>query len=191
MSARKTAGEALRADETGAVRSYGTKRVRGVGAVLAAALALSASYAAGALDLKGIELGKPSTTEQLHAQLGLSTNCRQRANCEGSTMLEGMPVDTVVEFSHGLVNEISVQFDPWEFDYLLKAAKGKWGEPKSALLNVVEGNAYGAIRKNAMVSWELPDGRGVLLIKYLGNDHGTLKLTPPEPKQAKAPDSRM
>lgn len=128
---------------------------------------------ASALDLKGLELGKPATAAQLKA---FGVSCPNRADCHGFTQLEGLAVKASIYFDRaGRVDTIRIAFDSGYYDRLHAAAITKYGAPASSDVTPMQ-NGFGA-RVNAQSAvWNVDGGR-VWIIQYLGSvTEGQLKL---------------
>jgi hypothetical protein len=151
--------------------------------------ALVAASPALALDLKGVELGKTATPDQLHQAFGITFGpyeCDMVPNrpCIGGTRIEGVPCGVEVQFgADKIIVRIVVNFLSDYFETLAPAAIAKWGKPQESGA-VPQQNGYGAQVLNQVRGWTLPDGSSVGLVKYAADvGHGMLWLKAlPDPK---------
>jgi len=162
--------------------------MRTFSALILLALAALAFKTCEALDLKGVELGKVATEEQLHEAFGItfrSYECDREIlrPCRGSTHIEGVPVYVVVHFGRGkTVDHIVVDFLSEYYETLAPAAVAKWGKPDANGAERMQ-NSFGAQVQNHVMGWTLPDGSSVALAQYAADiQHGTLLLKLPDLK---------
>jgi hypothetical protein len=132
------------------------------------ALVLAAQSAL-ALDFKGVTLGGFNTLDNLKA-LGVDTPT-------GKTELEGMIVFSRVTFgADQTVQQIDVEFKPYQFAAIAAAAQRKYGKPTSSATIPMQ-NDYGAQLINHVEVWER-EGWTICIFKYVDSDSGSLTIKP-------------
>lgn len=125
---------------------------------------------AGAFDLKGLELGKPATDEQIKAATGIVC----QVYCTGLVMLAGRLIDTTISRDKDLnITAISAEFDNAQFDLLDAAFTVKYGKPVETKIPV--SNGFGAQFVQIQHEWT-QNGQAILLGKYVSATEGVLQM---------------
>jgi hypothetical protein len=151
-------------------------------------VALLATSQAMALDINGVELGKPATQAAL-LSLGLDGCLKFReqhrikgSGCDGlgskSGTVDGVPITANVSFDQdNRVNEIRTEFPAWRFDEVLARSIAKWGNPECEQSSMQ--NGFGARVTQTQCLWRRSDGSMILAWRYgpkRGSDGGTYDI---------------
>jgi hypothetical protein len=119
--------------------------------VLATLAALALSSSAQALDLKGLEIGKPVDCERMKAAgTVVGGQCESPETTAGwQTTLAGHPTLVMFNVEHGkLTRALSNDFD---FDAVRSALVQRWGEPECAEAPMM--NGHGAKFMRTLCTW--------------------------------------
>jgi hypothetical protein len=140
---------------------------------LSAIFALGPTFAWG-FDLKGVELGKFASHEQLHAALGIP--CLLQKCGVGRTTIAGISCDTSVAFNDEKnVDKIVATFSFSGFQDVRDALVNKYGSPtQQASQPMVTGNGLKLTRWTGV--WRDSDGNELALVQYSDALHGQLSL---------------
>lgn len=139
--------------------------------VLAAMFVSGSAFGAG-FELKGVELGKFASHEQLHQALGVV--CFH--DCRGRTVVAGAQCATVVIFNdEKMVDKIVATFSFSDFQTMKDAFTSKYGEPKEHFNTpVVSG---GGVHANRVIGiWRDDAGNELVLENYSDQYHGQIVL---------------
>lgn len=156
---------------------------------IALVLVLAAMPAAG-FDLKGVQLGQPTTAEAIERALD-GLRCRvlpppddvDRALklpdysgstvCDGQTRIAGVLSTVYVSLDRrGNVDEIDVAFSASDFATMRAALVGKIGNPNASAVNAVQ-NRFGAKLQRHVMNWNDASGT-VRLSEYATFDKASL-----------------
>jgi hypothetical protein len=139
---------------------------------LAAIVALGPTFT-WAFDLKGVELGKFASREQLHAALGIV--CLVKCGL-GRTMIAGVGCETAIAFNDEKnVDEIVARFAASNFQPVKDALVNKYGPPVRQGTEPVD-SANGAKLTRWIGIWRDSDGSELTLVQYADALHGELAL---------------
>jgi hypothetical protein len=146
-------------------------RVRTV--FLAAIAALGPTLAWG-FDLKGVELGKFASHEQLHAALGIP--CVLGKCGVGHTVIASANCETSVKFNdEKMVDEIVARFSFGDFQLVASALTSKYGPPTEHGSNPIV-SATGNNMTRTVAIWRDADGNELAVVDHADVVHGELVL---------------
>lgn len=112
---------------------------------------LAASFAANALDFKGVEIGGKYTYQEIKEKLQIY--CYPSNSCGGSQTIGGVNAHVLVMFEDDreTVKNIQLRFKPEYFDDVSSVVSGKYKKPKVATSKV--GTIYGQL-SNVELTWK-------------------------------------
>jgi hypothetical protein len=140
---------------------------------LAAIAALGPALAWG-FDLKGIELGKFATNEQVHDALGIV--CLLQTCGAGQTIIDGVGCDTAVAFNdEKQVDQIVARFAFTKIEPLREALVSKYGPP-TQLATQTEVSADGMKFRGWTAYWRDSAGNELTLVQFSDALHGSLSM---------------
>jgi hypothetical protein len=154
-----------------------------------AAIAVFGPTFAWSFDLKGVELGKSATDEQVHEALGIV--CRLQICGAGQAIIAGVGCDTAVAFNDDkLVDEIVARFAFTKIDRIRDALVVKYGQPTQQV-SQTQVSADGQKFTGWTGVWRDSAGNELTLVQFSDALHGSLSIRSParialEKKQAKA-----
>jgi hypothetical protein len=134
---------------------------------LALAISLVCGHAHG-FDFKGIELGAPTTTEQVRQKLGVTCGkgAAEMQVCNGYVTVAREPADlNLVIGVHGVVQRMHLTLSPDAFEVVAPELIGKFGNPTNTDRRKVQ-NRMGATFEQVVYLWAAEDGSQVLYSKY-------------------------
>jgi hypothetical protein len=125
-----------------------------------------------ALDLKGIEVGKPPDMQQIRDRLGVPDGpCPAAAEpgeltCKGETTIEGIKVKTVARIGKtGNVDDVVVTFGSVFYGMLERSVIEKYGLPTNRTVSPKKFNQISVTLKQD--EWENADGTYIMLTETL------------------------
>lgn len=145
-------------------------------------IAVSANSAP--FELKGLELGKPATREQIKSTIGLfcSPECETGRGCNiscgsGATFVAGVYAETGIALDEGhTVQKITASFETAAFDVISAAFVAKYGNPTRVDHSVITTGAGGKFDQTINV-WRNDTGDEISLSRFSRDvRYGTLKL---------------
>jgi hypothetical protein len=120
-----------------------------------------------AFDFKGIELGKPSSPEQVQERLGVKCGPGFDGQvCNGSVTIAREPAKLNLRLSaQGTVERIYLVLSPDAFSVVAPELIAKFGEPTKTSKYPVQ-NRLGATYEQEMHHWMRDDGAQVTYMRY-------------------------
>jgi hypothetical protein len=139
-----------------------------------AAIAVFGPTFAWSFDLKGVELGKSATDEQVHEALGIV--CRLQICGAGQTLIAGVGCDTAVAFDdEKLVDEIVARFAFTKLESVRDALVSRYGPPTQQATQT-EVSADGMKFTGWTGVWRDSAGNELTLVQYSDALHGSLSM---------------
>jgi hypothetical protein len=154
-----------------------------------AAIAVFGPAIAWGFDLKGVELGKFATDEQVKDALGIV--CRLQICGAGQALIAGVGCDTAVAFNdEKQVDEIVAHFAFTKMEQIRDALVSKYGPPTQQA-SQTEVSADGQKFTGWTGVWRDSAGNELTLVQFSDSLHGSLSLRSParsalEKKRVKA-----